>query len=1139
MTQTPEANFTASPASGTAPLSVAFTDKSVGIVSSWSWSFGDGGSSTSQSPAYTYSSAGTYTVTLTVSNSFGSSSYQTTITVNPARPVANFIASPTSGTIPLAVSFTDRSTGDITSWSWTFGDGGTSTSQNPSHTYTNPGAYTVTLTASGPGGNSNPQTTSITVIPPPPVPNFSASPTNGTAPLTVQFTDASTGSLTSWSWSFGDGATSTSQNPSHTYTNPGTYTVPLTVSGPGGSSNPQTTSITVVPPPPVADFSATPISGTAPLPVQFTDASTGPVTSWSWVFGDGGTSTSQNLSYTYLTSGTYTVSLTAAGPGGSNTNTETNYITVNSPGIDQYTKLMLHLNGPNGGRTFTDSEEIPKTVTGYGNAQTSTAYSEFGGASLELDGSSYLSVPPSTDWNFSGDFTIDFWWYQTGTAGGTNPIIRTGTGYSLVIQTYSGVVYVWISSNGKSWDIASEVKIGTPSGKGFDHYALVRAGNTYYTFQNGVLTNSFANSLPPYYSASNTLYIGDGAAGYLDELRVSNGIARWVSDFNPPSAQYTVGSTPPTAGFSANWTSGPAPLPVQFTDTSTGSVTGWSWNFGDGSTSTAQYPSHVYLNPGTYTVSLTAAGPGGSNTNSETNYVTVSAPSPDGIDQYTKLMLHFNGPNGSRTFTDSEETPKTVTGYGNAQMSTAYSKFGGASLVLDGSSYVSAPPSQDWNFSGDFTIDFWWYQTGTAGSTNPIIRTGTGYSLVIQTYSGVVDVWISSNGTTWDIASEVKIGTPSGTGFDHYALVRAGGTYYTFQNGLLTNSFVNPLPPYYSASNSLYIGDGATGYLDELRVSNGIVRWLSNFIPPGSPYTNGSVPPTAGFSVTSASGPAPLPVQFTDTSTGSVTGWSWDFGDGSTSTAQYPGHTYSSPGTYTVSLTATGPGGSNTNAQTNCVTVSVPSDGIDQYTKLMLHFDGPNGSSTFTDSEETPKTVTGYGNAQISTAYSEFGGASLELNGSSYLSVPPSADWNFSGNFTIDFWWYHTGTAGSINPIMGTGTGYSLVIQDYSGVVDVWISSNGKTWDIANGVKIGTPSGTGFDHYALVRVGNIYNAYQNGVLTNSFGNPLPPYYSASNTLYIGGRAGTDATGYLDEFRISNGVARWLSNFTPPTSEYEN
>src|SRR5208283_3806672 len=133
----PVAKFTLSPTTGVAPLSVAFTDQSVGTVNSWLWSFGDGGSSTSQSPAYTYSSAGTYTVTLTVSNSFGSSSREITITVKPAIPVANFIASPASGIVPLAVSFTDSSTGPVTSWSWTFGDGATSTLQNPSHTYTN------------------------------------------------------------------------------------------------------------------------------------------------------------------------------------------------------------------------------------------------------------------------------------------------------------------------------------------------------------------------------------------------------------------------------------------------------------------------------------------------------------------------------------------------------------------------------------------------------------------------------------------------------------------------------------------------------------------------------------------------------------------------------------------------------------------------------------------------------------------------------------------------------------------------------------------------------------------------------------------------------------------------------------------
>jgi PKD repeat protein len=64
--------------------------------------------------------------------------------------------------------------------------------------------------------------------------NFSATPTSGTVPLTVNFTDTSTGKVDSWTWSFGDGLGSNEQNPSHTYTDPGTYTVTLTVTGPEG-----------------------------------------------------------------------------------------------------------------------------------------------------------------------------------------------------------------------------------------------------------------------------------------------------------------------------------------------------------------------------------------------------------------------------------------------------------------------------------------------------------------------------------------------------------------------------------------------------------------------------------------------------------------------------------------------------------------------------------------------------------------------------------------------------------------------------------------------------------------------------------------------------------------------------------------
>jgi PKD repeat protein len=67
--------------------------------------------------------------------------------------------------------------------------------------------------------------------------NFTAQPTNGPAPLNVQFTDVSAGTVTSWLWSFGDGITSTLQSPAHVYNEPGAYTVSLQVTGPGGSDS--------------------------------------------------------------------------------------------------------------------------------------------------------------------------------------------------------------------------------------------------------------------------------------------------------------------------------------------------------------------------------------------------------------------------------------------------------------------------------------------------------------------------------------------------------------------------------------------------------------------------------------------------------------------------------------------------------------------------------------------------------------------------------------------------------------------------------------------------------------------------------------------------------------------------------------
>jgi len=163
-----------------------------------------------------------------------------------------------------------------------------------------------------------------------PTADFEGSPLSGDAPLTVNFTDLSTQSPTSWSWTFGDGGTSGAQHPSHEYTVANTYTVSLEAcNAQGCDTETKTDYITVTSPqPPVADFSGNPLSGYAPLTVYFTDQSTNTPTSWSWTFGDSGTSSAENPSHEYTAVNTYDVSLTATNAQGQDTETKLDYITV-------------------------------------------------------------------------------------------------------------------------------------------------------------------------------------------------------------------------------------------------------------------------------------------------------------------------------------------------------------------------------------------------------------------------------------------------------------------------------------------------------------------------------------------------------------------------------------------------------------------------------------------------------------------------------------------------------------------------------------------------------------------------------------------------------------------------------------------
>lgn len=333
----PVAAFVSNVTGGTVPFSVQFVDLSTNSPVSWVWSFGDGNASTLQSPAHTYLTAGTYTVTLTATNAAGSSTVTKADYIAASNvatiPVASFVSSVTSGTAPLTIQFVDSTANSPTSWIWSFGDGEMSTFQNPTHTYNISDTYSVTLIATNDAGSDTvTKTNYITVTYKTPVANFTSDVTNGTAPFTVQFTDTSEYSPTTWSWKFGDGGKSSDQNPVHTYTDNGTFTVSLTAKNSAGSNTTKMTSYITVSSasPPLASFTADRTIGTVPFTVRFNDTSSNSPTSWLWSFGDGSSDTEQNPAHTYENTGIYTVSLTAANGAGNNTKSISQYITANA-----------------------------------------------------------------------------------------------------------------------------------------------------------------------------------------------------------------------------------------------------------------------------------------------------------------------------------------------------------------------------------------------------------------------------------------------------------------------------------------------------------------------------------------------------------------------------------------------------------------------------------------------------------------------------------------------------------------------------------------------------------------------------------------------------------------------------------------
>lgn len=216
----------------------------------------------------------------------------------------------------------------------------------------------------------------------------------------------------------------------------------------------------------------------------------------------------------------------------------------------------------------------------------------------------------------------------------------------------------------------------------------------------------------------------------------------------------------------------------------------------------------------------------------------------------------------------------------------------------------------------------------------------------------------------------------------------------------------------------------------------------------------------------------------------------------------------------------------------------------DDYTKLLLHFDGDDASTAILD--ESGKTTTVYGNAQLDTAQYKFGNASMLLDGTGdYITYGDSDDFILGSNdFTIDLWvrfnalplndvyqaffGQHTDSNNYIYFVIGNSSGtyyYSLICRDagtFTHNINIVTTISTQTWY----------------HVALVKASNVISVYQDGVLVNSVNNSyaIP---DKTGAFMIGNRPTSTyyLNGWIDEFRFSNGIARWTSNFTPPTEYY--
>ncbi len=544
-------------------------------------------------------------------------------------------------------------------------------------------------------------------------PGFTADPVQGYAPLSVTFMDTTIGQVDSLTWDFGDGSAASDEvNPTHLFSDSGDYTVSLTVSGPAGTeSETKTDYIHVDPEPtdPVADFTASFTSGFEPCIIPFNDASAGPVTDWSWDFGDAGLSTETDPLHLYHSSGTYSVSLTVTDGVTPDTQQKVDYIDIHSDGDRLEDTFADGEAGDwsvvSGDWSVMDGALVGVHVDDEAIALPSWRHLEEGSLSLRMavlsDATSHRARVLFSYGDISQfaylelDADLNRWVLGERREGVDEEkavwgdAVTTDQYYSVLLTlTQHGVVAVAVDDSVMGcFDygsdrtgqmgvacFASEARFDDISFHGILSHRPVSDFSADPTEGYGPLDVTFtdlstAGTAPIEYrewdfgdstAPSHDLqpvHTYPEAGTYSVRLTVSNAAG---ADSTLKTDYITVNPLPaaPAADFVADTTSGHTPLTLRFHSLSSGEIDSYTWDFGDGTTITGvDAPFHTYDQAGTYTVSLTVQGLGGSDTRTRTDYIEVQDYPLDRIAELnTPYDLILAGQSFENPYTDVQLT---------------------------------------------------------------------------------------------------------------------------------------------------------------------------------------------------------------------------------------------------------------------------------------------------------------------------------------------------------------------------------------------------------------------------------------------------------------------------------------------------